>query len=494
MRPGRAAVELQGRRHTRQRPRHTGRRLLIVNTSKPSRCQASAAAGSPRWPASKPSSIKTIDRYGGWPAPACCCCRAEANSHRRCSSAGSSLPSRRAANARPMVANTSRVRCPCSAASRRGEKPLCPRPPDRVRHLLIRAQRLRRLVRPALPLPDRQAGAPRLRSRSQCGRGIAGHRQRRVEGQARLGEPAAHKPVPHQRNGQPQRGLGRTVAPEGIERNPQIRRLGIQPAQPLPLPRPAQLRLGPLGQRQIVVGVPAPYRYLLPCFAQPVQAVRGDRLQQPEPIAINAHGQRAVHQSCQQVQHVVGGDSLRGAHRLRRIHCAPTGVDGKPPQHGLLGAGQQLPAPVDHRAQRALPDRRVPRPRAQQPEPVPGTFSRAASSGTPSAGARVAASSSASGMPSRRRHTSATPAVVSGSAVSPALVRNSRTAEERASRDGSSVSGISSGGRSQRASPRRRSGSRLVASTRRPGAAGSSVPTSGPAGQRAVPAPSDPGS
>lgn len=80
--------------------------------------------------------------------------------------------------------------------------------------------------------------------------------------------------------------------------------------------------------------------------------------------------ERAVDKTGQQIKDVAGAHTIPRAHRLGGVEAAPVGVDGQPARHDAFRVGQQLPAPVDHRAQGLLPGWCIPVPAGQQPEPV----------------------------------------------------------------------------------------------------------------------------
>jgi hypothetical protein len=68
-----------------------------------------------------------------------------------------------------------------------------------------------------------------------------------------------------------------------LERRPHVGRLDVEPLEPPALVRPAQLGLGPLGERQVVVAVALPHPLDLAGLGHAFQAVGRDGLQQPEP-------------------------------------------------------------------------------------------------------------------------------------------------------------------------------------------------------------------
>ena len=81
------------------------------------------------------------------------------------------------------------------------------------------------------------------------------------------------------------------------------------------------------------------------------------------------YDQRLVSQRRQQAQHVRGGQVITRAELLGHLQ-RPAGEDRQAAQQALLPLGQQVMAPVDRRAQRALARRRSPATVGQQPEAV----------------------------------------------------------------------------------------------------------------------------
>ncbi|SNS53512.1 hypothetical protein SAMN05443665_1005233 [Actinomadura meyerae] len=102
---------------------------------------------------------------------------------------------------------------------------------------------------------------------------------------------------------------------------------------------------------------------LLARLAQALQAVGGDRLQQPVAAVLRPDGEGPVDQPG---EHLGTG----AADRLGGLQRAAARVHGEAPQRPPLGLGQRLPAPVDHRAERPLPRRAAVPPARKQPEPV----------------------------------------------------------------------------------------------------------------------------
>ena len=70
------------------------------------------------------------------------------------------------------------------------------------------------------------------------------------------------------------------------------------------------------------------------------------------------------------MEDLAAGHSVSGAHRLGGVQGAALDVHGEAPQHDPLAGREQLPAPVDHRAQGALPVGCAARPAGEQREAV----------------------------------------------------------------------------------------------------------------------------
>ena len=165
-------------------------------------------------------------------------------------------------------------------------------------------------------------------------------------------------------------------------------------------------------------GVPPARRRRLAASREPLEAVRGNRVEQPVADAPRRRGAAPATgrpagpagRTTASAATCTSRPRLRRADRSAARRVQPS-ADGQPAQQDALGLGEQRLAPVDRGAQRLLPRRSAVRlPAGQQPEPVvqPRRPARAAES----ARTRAAASSIASGMPSSRRQTSATAARV----------------------------------------------------------------------------------
>ena len=253
-------------------------------------------------------------------------------------------------------------------------------------------------------MPRSTSAAPNSSGR---GPGVARQGQRLGRPVQRLGPGAGQEPVPAEGGGQPQ-GDGRLPAVDGpAQAGVQVVALGGQPGQPAQLVPAAQVGLGLLGQLQEAAGGGPGQRLVLTGRPAPLGAVGPDRLQHPvaDPaaVALGRHHQRLVDQPGQQVQHLVDGQAAgdgAGADPLHGLQGGPAGEHRQPPQQDLLVAAQQFPAPVDHGPQRLVAARDRPAAVGQEPE---RSSRRAATCPGERAWNRAAASSMASGRPSRAR-------------------------------------------------------------------------------------------
>jgi hypothetical protein len=219
-----------------------------------------------------------------------------------------------------------------------------------------------------------------------------------------------------------------------------------------------------LGQPEVVAVVPLADGPLVAGGGKALGGVGADRFEHPEP----GDGVRVAGD-----EHVLGDEPVErveigAGDRLGRLGGRAAGEDRKGREALLLGVAEHVVAPVDRRAQRPLAGGRIAGPLPNAPSAV---SRRSAISTGDSNPQRAAASSIASGSPSTRRQISATAAALaspmrkSGSWTR-ARSQNSATAGTRTSASASSSSsGNASGATGYRCSPASASASRLVAST-----------------------------
>jgi hypothetical protein len=104
---------------------------------------------------------------------------------------------------------------------------------------------------------------------------------------------------------------------------------------------------------------------------QPLDAVLAQRLQHPVAAGFRRQLQdRSVHQGGQQLGDLGGRHRGAGAERGGRVRRDAAGQDGDPVGHRTFVLAQQIPAPGDDGAQRAVPDRGGAGAGRQQLEPV----------------------------------------------------------------------------------------------------------------------------
>ena len=109
-----------------------------------------------------------------------------------------------------------------------------------------------------------------------------------------------------------------------------------------------------------------------PRLREPVPGVLLDRAEHPVARCAVALGeqQRFLGQRGEQLEHLLLLDPVAGADPLGRFQARPAGEHREPAQDHPFGVGEQLPAPVDHRAQRPVPRQRGTATAGQQAEPV----------------------------------------------------------------------------------------------------------------------------
>ena len=220
--------------------------------------------------------------------------------------------------------------------------------------------------------------------------------------------------------------------------------LELQSIQPAASVWPAQARLGALGQRQEVLGMATSQRLELAGPGELFEAEFTNRLEhaQAQLTVGGAHRSQQVlgHQRIDQVE-----DLALVADGCRRLEAAAADEDRQAAKQRLLVRLEQVVAPGDGVAQRLLAGRRVARAARQQLEstlerPEHRAWRRAVAM-------RAAASSMASGSPSRRRQISDTATAFSSFSAKSGLTAlarstNRRTASLAASADDASVRGV----------------------------------------------------
>ena len=170
------------------------------------------------------------------------------------------------------------------------------------------------------------------------------------------------------------------------------------------------------------------------------------------------HDQRLVDQPRDQPRDPAAVDGAAGADLLGGLQGEAAGEDGQAPEEHALLAGEQVVAPVDGGAQRLLARARRAAATGQDVEAVAEACRDLVER---ERATRAAASSMASGMPSRRRQMSSIVASSAGRAEPGAAAARSTNRRPASASDGTR----------QVTSPGQRSGSRLVARIRRPGPA-----------------------
>jgi hypothetical protein len=163
------------------------------------------------------------------------------------------------------------------------------------------------------------------------------------------------------------------------QRRAQVAVLALQAVEPRQLPRPLELGLGPLRERDAVRGVRPADGLGLAGGLEALQPELADRLQHLEAGAAAGVGagdeQAGRHQRGEPVGEAdrVGADGTdpadgHGGGPLRR---APAGEDGEAAEQRSVSKPQQLVAPGDRRSHRPLAVRGVARPAGEQGQAAP---------------------------------------------------------------------------------------------------------------------------
>ena len=216
----------------------------------------------------------------------------------------------------------------------------------------------------------------------------------------------------------------------------QVARLGLQALGPVALAGAAQRPVGLLGQRPVVVGVPAADLGGVGPGRQPLGHERADGLQHPQPGAVVGAGRGRS--GCGGPAPRTGpaprprpgrrpGRRPRRSSRPRTPPRSPAATARRPP----AGPRSTPPWPAGCVAARAGP----PRPFRARPATWPAGASRASGS---SSRVRAAASSIASGRPSSRRQISATAAALLSVRAKPGRAARARSTNSATAGDAAS--------------------------------------------------------
>ena len=201
---------------------------------------------------------------------------------------------------------------------------------------------------------------------------LAGHFRGGSEQLEALGLVPAEPPVEAGASREPHRRLRLAGGERAAHRRTDVVVLGLERGEPVQLLGAAQVRLRGLGEFGEVGQVRVPRQVRFARFREPVRGVLLDRADHPVARCAVALGeqQRFLGQRGEQVEHLLRLDRIAGADPLGRFQARPAGEHREPAQDHPFGVGEQLPAPVDDRAQRLVPRQRGAAAAGQQAEPV----------------------------------------------------------------------------------------------------------------------------
>ena len=237
----------------------------------------------------------------------------------------------------PSSHGSSRARASSTRRRRAAARP--PRPgPSAIRVVPARPEQQAAGVR-------RQVGAD---GSARGGVGRSGHHRQQP----------ARPPPAGQRRGEaaPRARRGRWPRPSGPP--PAGRRLGVQPGPPQPPVGAGQADARGGAHRGQVPGQPLAGRLLLAALAQPLQRRRRAPARASGSAARPRRCRRGRPGCARPARTATSGTSRSpsiGADRLRRVQGGAAGADRQPGQQGALGLAEQVVAPGDGGAQRALP-------------------------------------------------------------------------------------------------------------------------------------------
>ncbi len=170
--------------------------------------------------------------------------------------------------------------------------------------------------------------------------------------------------------GQTQSPLALLCIGEVGESRPRVVMLGLERGEPPRLVLSAQLRLGPLGQREVPVGMTAPGLVRIELL-QPLRGVLPHGLEQVVPgLAFRPpyEEERCVREALDEID---GPRLVSGQADLR--HCRErraAAEHGKAGEHSSLVIREQVVAPVERLVQRLLARREVVRAAGEKPQPL----------------------------------------------------------------------------------------------------------------------------
>ena len=234
-----------------------------------------------------------------------------------------------------------------------------PRRGSVVADLLRERQRLGRVRFRSFELarPDRDVGATVKRACPKRGLAVPARLHGARMRQLGLGEATVRTPPAIKRRAEAYGELG-LATQRALDRRRQVGRLRVEELEELELATGLEMGAGLLGEGEEVVAVAGPHRFVLTGLCQPLEPVLAHGLEQavahPGLGALGDH-QRLVDQRSEQVEHVLGLDSLAGADRLCRLEGKAAGEDGQAAKQGPLLIGEQLVTPLDRGAQGLKP-------------------------------------------------------------------------------------------------------------------------------------------
>ena len=141
----------------------------------------------------------------------------------------------------------------------------------------------------------------------------------------------------------------------GVERRAQVVTSGVNASCGSELVTAIEIVAEPLRQLGVVMSVTGGHELALATLGQQVVGVLADRFEQPEPARSRAVGgdHRPVHEGGEH-RRCVGGHGRDSDHVLGGVEVEVVGEDAEAGEHAALFVVQEVVAPIERRAQRAV--------------------------------------------------------------------------------------------------------------------------------------------
>ena len=222
-------------------------------------------------------------------------------------------------------------------------------------------------------LAERRVAGGEVGLRERAGRDALARGERLAEPAAALAHQPARAPEAHERAGELQSELDLAGRDRPRERGADVVVLLVEAIEPERLVGARELGLGRQHQLEVALGVPPAQRPRARPAPRALERVLPDRLEQPEARlavgAVRLPDEALVDERGEALEHLAEVH-LVAADGVGDLERAAAREDAEPREQGLLGRLEQVVAPVDRVAERALPRRQVVGAAGEQVEPL----------------------------------------------------------------------------------------------------------------------------